>query len=144
MQAQIVLDRLERWLCGVGFPHRLRAGSFRPAIGGQVKLRASRKLDRPSAPTLFNALSMHRPTTHQPQPPCRLLQASNSCPSLDMTNSMPWPFQRQCAGQALLPRARGLVAWTLRTSLVFTILCCVLAKQSLGAQANTTYYLTTD
>jgi hypothetical protein len=58
------------------------------AIGwGLQGVGASRSSNR-LAPAGLAARSLHRPTTHHPQPPCRALQASNSSQQLGLVQSL--------------------------------------------------------
>jgi hypothetical protein len=73
--------------CGPGgaFPQRLSApaGSHWAGTDG---VGASRSLNR-LAPAWFHAQSLQQPTTHLPQRPCRLSQASNSFQQLGLDES---------------------------------------------------------
>ena len=59
------------------------------------------------ARTLFNAQSLPPPTTHRPQTPCRVLQASNVFQLLGISKSMPCSLHANMLGTL---RSRGHAA----------------------------------
>lgn len=75
------------------------------------KTGASRSLNR-LASTWLNAPSLQLSTTHCPQQPCRVLQASNSTQQLGIDEPLSWHLERPWTGRSAAHEGTRWERWT--------------------------------